>query len=60
MDKIQYESITDPDKSEAEPYFSIKTITDNTNSTITIDDSGIGMTKNELINSLGSIANLAP
>merc|ERR1711988_305313 len=40
----------------AQPNFYIKIIPDKTNSTITIEDSGIGMTKNELINNLGTIA----
>jgi molecular chaperone HtpG len=39
-----------------ETNFYIKIIPDKTNSTITIEDSGIGMTKNELINNLGTIA----
>merc|ERR1712182_179624 len=56
LDKIRYESITDPDKIEAQPNFFIKIIPDKTNSTITIEDSGIGMTKNELVNNLGTIA----
>merc|ERR1711904_311251 len=56
LDKIRYESITDPEKIEAQPNFYIKIIPDKTNSTITIEDSGIGMTKNELINNLGTIA----
>merc|ERR1712012_1084962 len=39
-----------------QPNFFIKIIPDKTNSTITIEDSGIGMTKNELVNNLGTIA----
>merc|ERR1711994_619894 len=56
LDKIRYESITDPDKIEAQPNFFIKIIPDKTNSTITIEDSGIGMTKADMINDLGTIA----
>merc|ERR1712010_339451 len=47
---------TDPEKIEAQPNFYIKIVPDKTNSTLTIEDSGIGMTKNELINNLGTIA----
>merc|ERR1712072_997106 len=56
LDKIRYESITDPEKIEAQPNFYIKIIPDKTNSSLTIEDSGIGMTKNELVNNLGTIA----
>merc|ERR1711865_516911 len=56
LDKIRYESITDPEKIENQPNFFIKIVPDKTNSTLTVEDSGIGMTKNELVNNLGTIA----
>merc|ERR1711898_67099 len=39
-----------------QPNFFIKIVPDKTNSTLTVEDSGIGMTKNELVNNLGTIA----
>jgi len=56
LDKIRYESITDPDRIKSNPRFYIRVIPDKTNNTLTIEDSGIGMTKQELIMNLGTIA----
>lgn len=56
LDKIRYLSIQDPDCMRHEEKQFIRIIPDKTNNTLTIWDSGIGMTKNDLISSLGTIA----
>ena len=47
---------TDPKNIEGQTKFFIQTIPDKTNSTITIDNYGIGMIKNELVDKQGKIA----
>jgi len=56
LDKIRYLSITDPSVLRNEEKFFIRIIPDKTNNTLTIWDSGIGMTKNDMISNLGTIA----
>merc|ERR1711957_892099 len=49
-------SLTDSAVLESEPEMQIKLTADKANNTLTIEDSGIGMSKADLINNLGTIA----
>jgi len=56
LDKIRYESLTDGSKLDSDKDLRLEIVCDKENGTISIRDSGIGMTKQDLINNLGTIA----
>ncbi|KAK8383972.1 hypothetical protein O3P69_016012 [Scylla paramamosain] len=56
LDKVRYESLTDPSKLESGKELYIKIIPDKNERSLTIIDTGVGMTKADLVNNLGTIA----
>lgn len=56
LDKLRFLSLTDPTLMEPNPNLEIRIKADKDAGTITIIDTGIGMTREELVESLGTIA----
>uniref|UniRef100_A0A0E0ETC1 Histidine kinase/HSP90-like ATPase domain-containing protein n=1 Tax=Oryza meridionalis TaxID=40149 RepID=A0A0E0ETC1_9ORYZ len=56
LDKIRFESLTDKSKLDAQPELFIHIVPDKASNTLSIIDSGVGMTKSDLVNNLGTIA----
>src|SRR5687768_17611648 len=56
LDKIRFQSLTNRDVLSAEPNLHIQIVPDKAAKTLTIIDTGIGMTKSDLVANLGTIA----
>merc|ERR1712139_178953 len=55
-DKIRHQGLTDAAQLESEQDLFIHVACDKSNNTLTLTDSGIGMTKSDMVNNLGTIA----
>lgn len=56
LEKMRYEALTNKKYSDKDAPFEIKIETDKDNHSITVTDTGVGMTHDDLVNNLGTIA----
>ena len=56
LDKIRHQGLTDAAQLSAEPALEIRLVPDKKAGTLTVEDTGIGMTQDDLVNNLGTIA----
>ena len=56
LDKLRFRSVTEPELLEGASELEIRLLPDAEKGTLTIEDTGIGMTRDELVKNLGTIA----
>ena len=56
LDKIRYRSLTDQSVLEGEEELRVRVVPNKEANTLTVEDTGVGMTKDELVNNLGTVA----
>ena len=56
LDKVRYQSLTDASVLESEEKMEIRLIPNKEAGTLTIEDTGVGMSRSDLVNNLGTIA----
>jgi len=56
IDKLRFEALSDPALFESDPNLAIRIQFDTTARTITVSDNGIGMSRDEVVDNLGTIA----
>ena len=56
LDKLRFRALTEPDLSRATPTLAIRIRADREKRTLTIEDTGVGMTEEELVRDLGTVA----